>query len=313
MGCEDSLEDLRSTCMKRRAFTLVELLVVIAIIAVLLAILMPTLSTVKTIAKRLQCAKKLSGIGRAYNMYVDQYDTKLPLLENYADAVPTIQSTYLLSRNGTYRHLGCLYGAGFIDSGQTFFCPAVEGWYGEPSQIGQNGGSYLGAVHATTGKFADCGTGVSQPNQGWKASRGYCYWPLSKQYAKQTDLNRITSEENRSRYNVGLPLNATKVNELMMNRPIVTDNKFHSTKTSGWLIDCLYPDGHVTYQSQPKGDGLNGSSPAVSGKWGMHSMNENCQFTGDICNGTNIISDIEKPNNLGTGVTPTQFSFALQP
>ena len=51
-----------------RAFTLVELLVVIAIIAVLLAILLPSLSSIKLTARRLQCASKLSTMGKAFDM-----------------------------------------------------------------------------------------------------------------------------------------------------------------------------------------------------------------------------------------------------
>jgi prepilin-type N-terminal cleavage/methylation domain-containing protein len=302
---------------RRKAFTLVELLVVIAIIAVLLAILLPSLTSAKAIAKRLQCAKKLSGIGRAFSMYVEQYDGSLPLVENYNDTPPTIQSTYLLSRNrtvngvveGVYRHLGCLYGAGFVDDGKVFFCPAVEGWYGElPS--GRNNGTYLGAVHSTTGRFADIRAGVSQPNQGWHANLGYCYWPLSKQYARQTDLDKIGNVSTRSRYNLDLPLSAVKINELMMTRPIVTDNRFHSTKMSGWLIDCLFPDAHVSYQKQPKMDGLNGNGEP--GRWGMYSSDENCQFTDDMVRSNMIVDPQERNYSLQRAVTPTQFSYALE-
>ena len=303
---------------RQKAFTLVELLVVIAIIAVLLAILMPALGMIKSAAKRLQCANRLGGIGKAFSMYVGQYDTSLPLLEytpGYGgySGTPCVESTYLLSKNSTggYVHLGCLYGAGLIDDGKVFFCPAVEGWLGEPSMAGQNNGTYWGAVHSTTRVFADRSAGVSQPNQGWKATRGYCYWPLAKEYATQADLDRMDSTA-RTRYVVNMPLAATKQNELLMSRPIVTDNKFHSTKTSGWLIDCLYPDGHVTYQKQPRKDGTNGLGVA-STNLGMHSLYENCQFSSDICNGVNIIDNTEKPTNLGTGITPTEFSFALEP
>jgi len=233
---------------KRHAFTLVELLVVIAIIAVLLAILLPSLQGAKSLAKRLQCAKKLSGIGRATAMYIDQNGGSLPLVEKYTDAIPSIESTYLLSKTGKYVHLGCLYGAGFIEDGKVLFCPAVEGWLGDPCDAGTNNGTYYGAVAPATrvnaGKFADCTPGTSQPSQGYKAKKGYCYWPLSKTYAKASDLTKtgnlpVISSGSVTRYKVGLPLSATKINELLMTRPIVTDNKFHSTKMSGWLIDCL--------------------------------------------------------------------------
>ena len=305
---------------KKHAFTLVELLVVIAIIAVLLAILMPALSGIKSAGKRLQCAHRLGGIGKAFSMYVGQYEGHLPLLEytpGYGgyDGTPCVESTYLLSKNSTggYVHMGCLYGAGLVDDGKVFFCPAVDGWMGEVSQVGTNNGTYYGAVHATTRVFADRSPGVSQPNQGWKARRGYCYWPLAKEYATQADINRMNGTAS-TRYVVGLPLAAIKQNELLMSRPIVADNQFHSTKTSGWLIDCLYPDGHVTYQKQPMKDGVNGYGQ--QGKWGMYSDQENCQFPGSFTTATKpvTISDPdEKGKNLALPVTPTEFSFALEP
>jgi prepilin-type N-terminal cleavage/methylation domain-containing protein len=306
---------------KRHAFTLVELLVVIAIIAVLLAILLPSLTSIKGAAKRLQCAQKLGGIGKAFNMYSGQYEGSLPALEfmpgvgNYNKATACIESTYLLSKNvgNGYVHLGCLYGADLIEDGKVFFCPAVEGWMGEPSQIGTNNGTYYGAVHSTTRVFADRSAGVSQPNQGWKATKGYCYWPLAKTYAKQSDLNGMDGTA-ATRYKLDLPLTATKINDLLMTRPIVTDNKFHSTKTSGWLIDCLFPDGHVNYQKQPQMDGVNGNG--VQGTWGMYSDEENCQLPDGMYSKTKpvVVTDpTEKGFQLRLPVTPTEFSFALEP
>jgi prepilin-type N-terminal cleavage/methylation domain-containing protein len=57
----------------RRAFTLVELLVVIAIIAVLIAILLPALAAAREQANVAKCLSNLRQIGTAMNMYTAEF------------------------------------------------------------------------------------------------------------------------------------------------------------------------------------------------------------------------------------------------
>jgi len=61
-----------------KGFTLIELLIVIAIIAVLAAILFPVFASAKGSAKRTSALSNIDQIGKALQLYLNDYDDTLP-------------------------------------------------------------------------------------------------------------------------------------------------------------------------------------------------------------------------------------------
>ncbi|MDD5679758.1 MAG: type II secretion system protein [Candidatus Omnitrophica bacterium] len=71
--------------MNKRAFTLIELLIVIAIIGVLAALLMPAIGGVRENARRALCANNLRQHGIAWYLYLDDHNECFPRFDIHPD------------------------------------------------------------------------------------------------------------------------------------------------------------------------------------------------------------------------------------
>jgi prepilin-type N-terminal cleavage/methylation domain-containing protein len=77
---------------KPRAFTLIEILVVIAIIVVLAALLIPAVAKARASAARARCAAQLHGVGQMLQMYFGENHNTLPKVNLMPSLQPPLNS-----------------------------------------------------------------------------------------------------------------------------------------------------------------------------------------------------------------------------
>jgi prepilin-type N-terminal cleavage/methylation domain-containing protein/prepilin-type processing-associated H-X9-DG protein len=133
---------------ERRAFTLVELLVVIGIIAILISILLPALTRARESANRAACLSNLRTIGQMTWIYANSNKDQIPLgtiKERYQEA-------YWVRLDNRWPTWGPLYQSKLMNSPKAFYCPSAADPFHEfngtnnvwaPETASVRGGYYL--------------------------------------------------------------------------------------------------------------------------------------------------------------------------
>jgi prepilin-type N-terminal cleavage/methylation domain-containing protein len=218
--------------MKKKGFTLVELLVVVAIIALLLAMVVPAMQRAREAAKRVLCGNQMKQLGVAMTGYVGDYDGKLPWYGGrdplypypFTGAPKDEGHPYAVARqdhtnndadyqdgrtpcptcgNGGAgntpgagkpyaQKLGCLYAGGFVKDAKVLYCPSNQ-------DKNYRYDSYcLTGPKATKGTFREWG----MPHQAYNNTSndwirvGYGYYPVDmsiKNAPPYTDMTRLAS------------------------------------------------------------------------------------------------------------------------
>lgn len=96
-----------------RAFTLVELLVVVAIIALLLSILLPGMSKIRGVTENVKCLSNLKQLALNVEIYATDYDRNAPPHEQFGPEIEAHQQN-------VFR---LLHNEGYIENDASFVCP----------------------------------------------------------------------------------------------------------------------------------------------------------------------------------------------
>jgi prepilin-type N-terminal cleavage/methylation domain-containing protein/prepilin-type processing-associated H-X9-DG protein len=107
---------------RRRAFTLVELLVVIGIIAVLTSLLLPTLGRARESARRTACLSNLRQVHAVFYLYASENRDLVPL--GYRKGIKQYNSMVYSGMSMKYCFFGVLYLDGRMAQPEVFYCPS---------------------------------------------------------------------------------------------------------------------------------------------------------------------------------------------
>lgn len=109
---------------RSRAFSLVELLVVIGIIAVLIGVLLPSLTKARESSSRTVCLSNLRQLGTALREYAIRYNDQVPIGYINNQKMWNYLANYSRTNGSVVLLLGLLNEAKLLTANKTFYCPS---------------------------------------------------------------------------------------------------------------------------------------------------------------------------------------------
>jgi prepilin-type N-terminal cleavage/methylation domain-containing protein len=225
---------------RQRAFTLVELLVVIAVVGILAALLLPALASARDKSRKTACVSNLRQIGIALLNYATDndgripYGPKAPPFTNPGDFYPSTGApTSLISlQTGTPVGLGLLLAQQLCGQPKVLFCPGSDQPLDANAELAK-----VGASQAQSSYYYRH-AGNTQLFDG----------PSSLSTLDHLQLDRLGDNRN------GVPIRALVIDTMFLCPPdLAAFNVKPRTHHSQRFADILFSDGHAV--SRPNADG----------------------------------------------------------
>ena len=250
---------------RNRAFTLVELLVVIGIIAILVAILLPTLSRAREAANRTACLSNVRELGNAFRLYAAQNKDAMPIGCVGAVDSPTTaekQFSYVVNWNplsggtGTVPkvvQMGSLAWAGLAKSPKTYYCPSEVSdpifMYNSPQNVWPFDKTPIDP-HLTT-------KGLGHTRFGYN-TRPMCVWDVRPDYPLPYLFKCADYDSGK----IGMPRQAKMKNKAILADIVISLQYVRNRHKKG--INVLYANGSGQWLDMKV---LENAPMPTSGKW----------------------------------------------